>query len=253
MKGEHVHGEEHPLSKLHHQRFDGIAASNPPELAVKMLRRFLGIAFVVFLDDFNQPCLDRKFDTRAIERGYQLKRSSKREGGRAESRIFPAQPLVTSEDGTAQEIVNEDGDNGEKRRRKRKIAAEIEKMDTHRNPSGPRAKFQSREWKSGTRQPGLRYDAGPLLEELSAAEGRWALEGCGKGGSVRRAASILECQRREKGQRRNDAEEEKRQNGQPCPVVRAVGVRDKHQDEGYTDCDCRNQEPSAPISVLKHC
>src|ERR1035438_10554205 len=54
---------KHPLSKLHHQRCDGIAASNPPELAVKMLRRFLGIAFVVFLDDFNQPCLDRKFDT----------------------------------------------------------------------------------------------------------------------------------------------------------------------------------------------
>jgi hypothetical protein len=106
-----------------------------------MLRRFLGIDFIVFLDDFNRPCFDRKIHTRAIEHGDQLKRSSEREGGGAESPIFPAPPLVASEDSTAQVIVNEDGDNDEKRRRKRKTAAEIEKLENHRNPSGLQANF----------------------------------------------------------------------------------------------------------------
>jgi hypothetical protein len=85
-----------------------------------------------------------------------LKCGPEREGGRTEACIFAAQALVTAEDGAAQEIVNEDGDNGEKWRRKRKTAAEIEKFETHRNPSGARAKFQSREWKSGAQQAGLR-------------------------------------------------------------------------------------------------
>jgi len=165
-----------------------------------MLRRFLGTAFIVFLDDFNRPCFDRKIHTWAKEHGDQLKRSSEREGGGAESPIFPAQPLVAPEDGTAQVIVNEDGDNDEKRRRKYKTAAEIEKLENHRNPSGPEAKFQSREWISGTRQPGLRNDARHFLEELSAAEGRRTLKGYGKGGSLGRTADILEGQRREKRQ-----------------------------------------------------
>lgn len=108
-----------------------------------MLRGLFGIAFIVLFDNFNRPCFDREIHTGAIEHGEQLKRSSERKGGRTESPVSPAQPLVPSKDGSAQGIVNEDGDNDKERRCKRKTAAETEELVNHRKPSGSQAKSQS--------------------------------------------------------------------------------------------------------------
>jgi hypothetical protein len=131
-------------SKLYHELFQRFAAANSPELAVKMLRGFLGIAFIVLFDDFNRPCFDREIHTWAIEHGKQLKRSSERKGRRTESPVSPSQPLVPSEDGAAQVIVNKDGDNDKERRCKRKTAAEIEKLENHRKPSGSQSEISVR-------------------------------------------------------------------------------------------------------------
>jgi hypothetical protein len=130
-------------SKPDDEGVDRLAAADAFELAVKVPGGIFGIAVIVFLDDLDGARLDGELHTWPIEHGDELKRSSERERGWAKAGIFAAQPPVAPEDGAAQEIVNEDGGNGEKWRRKGKTSAEIEEMETHRYPSEAQAKFQS--------------------------------------------------------------------------------------------------------------
>jgi hypothetical protein len=109
----------------------------------------------------------------------------------------------------------------------------------------------SKEKSAAAEQQKLFCKAGPVLRELSDSEGWRALEERGKRRSIGHATNIFISQRRKQAEGRDDSNNEKRQNRNP---IRAAGVtlRDQHAQEGESDCDCRNQEPSTPLPVLHH-
>jgi hypothetical protein len=89
------------------------------------------------------------------------------------------------------------------------------------------------------------------MEGLSESEGWRALEEDGKRRSLGCAANVSIGQRREQAERRDESNEEKRQNrGQ----IRAAGiaVRNQQAHQRYSNCNCRNQDPSTPLPVLHH-
>ena len=94
--------------------------------------------------------------------------------------------------------------------------------------------------------------AGPVLRELSDLEGWRALEEYGKRRSVWHAARIFISQWREQAQGRDDSNTEKRQNSEPIRATSGMSVRNQQTNKRESDCDCRNQEPSPPLSVLNH-
>jgi hypothetical protein len=89
------------------------------------------------------------------------------------------------------------------------------------------------------------------VKELCESDGWRALEARGENWSVRRAAFVVTGQRSEQAQGRDDSSKEKRQKRNP---IRATGmtVWNQHQHKGKADCDHRNQEPRAPMSILYH-
>jgi hypothetical protein len=110
----------------------------------------------------------------------------------------------------------------------------------------------SKEWSKAQNSRKLLCKAGPVLWELSDSEGWRALEERGENRSVGRATNVRIGQRREQCERRNYSREEKRQNRQPIRAVPGVAMRNQQAHKRDSDCDCRNQEPSAPLPVLNH-
>src|ERR1035441_10342001 len=52
---------------------------------------------------------------------------------------------------------------------------------------------------------------------------------------------------------RDDSNEEKGKNRSPVRAVCGVGLHGEQTNQRHSNCDCRNQHPSAPMLVLNHC
>jgi len=76
---------------------------------------------------------------------------------------------------------------------------------------------------------------------LGELEGWRALEEDGQSRSIRGAANVFVGQRRKQAQRRNNANQEKRQNRHPIRSVAGMGVRDQQAEKCNADCEGRNQ------------
>lgn len=94
-----------------YKRFDGLAATNALELAMEMLHRCFGIAFIVILYFFTLSRFDGELEAWPVKHGHQLKRCSQREGRGTKPKEWDASPSLAPDDGALQEVVRENGNN----------------------------------------------------------------------------------------------------------------------------------------------
>jgi len=84
-------------------------------------------------------------------------------------------------------------------------------------------------------------ECGTSFEVLGELEGWGALEDGGQSRSVGGAAKVFAGQGRKQAQRRNDANQEKRENRHPIRSVAGMGLGDQQADKGDANCEGRNQ------------
>ena len=145
-------------------------------------------------------------------------------------------------------VMEDDYDNRQEWRARGQCSGGIVKS-VHVEPFQRRAEFRC-DWLE-TQCSGA-ANVQSICRESGFCERRRALKRDRECGSVGGTAKVEEGEWRQQTQRRDDADEENRQDRGEGAVVAAMNRLGEQKQQGYSDCDERNQEPTSPMLGLNH-